>query len=361
MPLSNPQDDPLFASILRGTKLGGTSIPKDTQAFLALASRGSEAIVASLNRRLTKSLRAKRRYRRQFERRLFDRWQKPVDLLEILIEVCLQAGARLKDTSKSSNAVSHDYLFHVLRKLHARSCQISYEILCLLKAGFADGAHARWRTLYEIAVISYFIHHQGQECAKRYLQYEIVENYKEMLEYQQHCSQLGYEPLADSEIIRIGELYDNVIKTYGRSFGKPYGWIPDNILKGYRTFAGIEKFERFDKLRPYYIMACHNVHSGPKAITFRLGIFKRGRHKTVLLAGGSNYGLADPGQGAAISLSQITSCLLSTRPTIRNIISMMVTLRLVDEIRSAFVDVQIEKEERIASVNESRKDRGKQN
>jgi hypothetical protein len=140
----------------------------------------------------------------------------------------------------------------------------------------------------------------------------LVENYKETFEYQQHCSQLGYKPLADREITRIKDLYDNVIKTYGKSFGKPYGWIPESILKGHVTFARIEKFERFDKLRPYYLMACHNVHSGPKAITFRLGIFKGGRHKTLLLAGASNYGLADPGQGAAISLSQITSCLLST-------------------------------------------------
>jgi hypothetical protein len=338
------------------SKIGDTSVSKDTQAIMAVASRRSAIIAKSLKLNLTKTLHTRRVYRRQFEQRLLERWQKPIDLLEILIEMCMRAGAELNNPNKSKTTKPDDYLFYVLRRLHARACQISYEILSLLKAGFADGAQARWRTLYEIAVISYFITHQGQEIAKHYLQYEIVETYKEMLEYQQHCSQLGYEPLTNHEVRSIKSIYDEVIRTYGRSFGKPYGWIPEGILKK-RTFVGIEKFERFDKLRPYYIMACHNVHSGPKGLKFRLGVFKGGRHKTVLLAGASNYGLADPGQGAAISLSQITSCLPSTRPTIRTITTMMVTLRLVDEIGSAFVEAQsqIEREERTAGVSESGK------
>jgi len=322
-----------------------------SKGVIKIASTSSEAIVEALHRNPSKSLRSQRQFREQFENRLLERWQKPIDLLEILVAFCLQAGASLKYSTKSgqTRSPSDDFLFYVLRNLHARGCQVANEILSLLKAGFADGAHARWRTLYEIAVISCFIKNHGQESAKRYLQYESVENYKEMLEYQRHYSELGYEPIPEKTIKGLSDAYQDIIKRYGRAFGRPYGWIPENTLKD-RSFAGIEKSEHFDKLRPYYILACHNVHSGPKAIRFRLGIFRGGRHRAVVLAGASNYGLADPGQGAAISLSQITTCFLSTRPTIRNLTSMMVTLRLVDEIRTAFVEVQnqIEREEQAA-------------
>ena len=352
--LLHNKNDPLLSSILDRMTKNDPTVSKDRQTILRAASHSSDIIMKSLKLDLTRTLRTRRQHRRQFEQRLLERWRKPIDLLEILIEICLQAGARLNDSHKNTTAKTPDYAFAVLRELHVRACQISYEILALLKAGFADGAHARWRTLYEIAVTSFFISHQGQEIAKRYLHYEVVETYREMLEYQKHYSELGYKPLTGHEVDRIKVIYDNVLRTYGTNFGKPYGWIPESTLKD-RTFAGIEKFERLDKIRPYYIMACHNVHSGPKGTRFRLGVFKGGRHKSILLAGPSNYGLADPGQGAAISLSQITTCLLSTRPTLRTVTTMMLALKLVEEIGSAFVATQsqIEKEERIA-VSEPR-------
>jgi hypothetical protein len=35
--------------------------------------------------------------------------------------------------------------------------QIFNEILVLLKSGYADGANSRWRSLHELAVISFFL------------------------------------------------------------------------------------------------------------------------------------------------------------------------------------------------------------
>ena len=71
------------------------------------------------------------------------------------------------DLFNESFGKNNDQVFFVLWRLHARSCQITMEILALLKSGFADGAHARWRTLHEIAVTALFIKQQGiwVDCA----------------------------------------------------------------------------------------------------------------------------------------------------------------------------------------------------
>lgn len=283
---------------------------------------------------------------RRFEERLLQRWKKPIDLLEVFVEMCCEAGAKLNEEYRNTPARSNDYVFDVLTRLHARGCQVSHEILALLKAGLPEGAHARWRTLHEIAVIAFFIKEQGSEVAKRYLHHEIVETYKEALVYQEHCRRLGYEPLSEKELEVIKKRSEEVLKTYGEDFRQDFGWVPSSILRA-PNFKEMERHVKLDHLRPYYRMASQNVHSGPKGISVKLGLLRSGSHKPMLPAGRSNYGLADPGQGAAISLNQITTCLLSIRTTFERTSMMKAMQKLVLQINPAFVEVQvqIEKEE----------------
>ena len=360
--MANDRNDWLLSLILdrvRNSKASdsSTSVDKIAQEIVStVVPRCAELIVKNVKSNLEEILDKRRSYERQFEERLLERWKKPIDLLEILVEICLEAGAELNNECRSTAARSNDYVFTVLTALHARACQTSHEILALLRSGLADGAHARWRTLHEIAVIAAFIKNQGQETAKRYLDYGIIESYKEIREYQEHCSRLGYEPLAEKELEAIRQRFEETLRAYGKSFQQEYGWVPENILIQ-RNFAAIEEHVKLGHLRPYYRMACHNVHSGPKGIEVRLGLLRGGSEKTLLLAGPSNYGLADPGQGAAISLNQITTCLLSIRPTIERLSTMKAIEELVTEINPAFVEVQmqIEKEEKL------REDHPKQN
>jgi hypothetical protein len=293
----------------------------------------------SLKADLPRILTRRRSYEKQFEERLRERWKTPLDLLELLGEISLEAGAKLNSEYRSTAVKSHDYKFDVLTRLQARSCQIGSEILCLLKAGLADGAHARWRTLHEIAVIATFIRDKEQEVAKRYLDYTIIETYRELLQYKDHCEQLGHEPPTEEELRRIQAMHDQVLKNYDVDFGARYGWIPRHVLKD-RTFAGIEKSVRLDKHRPYYMIASQNIHSGPKGLQFRLGLMKRPWVQPLILAGPSNYGLADPGQEAAISLGQTTCSLLSYKPTLERLSIMIVIVRLIEEAQLAFCDIQ---------------------
>lgn len=42
------------------------------------------------------------------------------------------------------------------------------EIITLMKNGFADGAYARWRSMYELSIISSFIIQYGENVAKKF-------------------------------------------------------------------------------------------------------------------------------------------------------------------------------------------------
>jgi hypothetical protein len=308
--------------------------------------RFAELILKSVESNLDSIVTKRRADTREFHDRLRQRWKKPIDLLEVFIQMCYEAGAELNNEYRSAAAASNDYLFDVLTKLHARACQITYEVLCLLKAGLADGAHARWRTLHEIAVDAYFVKEHGLDVAKRYLLHDTIAIYKDALAYQEHCRRLGYEPLTDREFKVVETRYRQMRETYGSEFAEDYGWVPNNILSK-RDFAHMEKHVKLDYLRPYYRMASKNVHSGSKGIKFKLGLMLGGRDESTLIAGPSNYGLADPGQAAAISLHQITICLLSTRTTLERLSVMKALQKLVEQLNPAFVEVQaqIEREE----------------
>lgn len=331
-------------------------IPQVVQELISkIIPESADALLKELKSESFQMLKERRRYEQGFEKRLYQRWKKPIDLLETFLVIALDAGAEFNKEYRDEASKTSNYKFDVLTRLHARGCLIVSEILSLLKHGFADGAYARWRTLHEIACISFFIWEHGQDVAKRFLQYEIIVSYRQALAYQKHCRELGYEPLSEKEFAEIKKALARICRIYGKDFRQeyPYGWIPKKILKK-RNFAEIEKHVKLDKLRPYYNMACYNIHSGPKGILFKLGLIQDRSKRELLLAGPSNFGLADPGQSAAISLCQITTCLLSTKPTITGLITIKAMQNLVPEICETFCEIQsqiMDEEKALASGN----------
>lgn len=82
-----------------------------------------------------------------FESNLHNVYSEAFDLLEMLIAISLEAGDSFNNDLRNEASSANDYVFEVLTRLHARACQIAYEILILLKSGLADGAHARWEII----------------------------------------------------------------------------------------------------------------------------------------------------------------------------------------------------------------------
>ncbi len=279
-------------------------------------------------------LKSRRKLTAGFESRIQKVWGKSLDLLEMLIAIALEAGEEFNKQFRPTATESHDYVFDVLTRLHARGCQISLEILTLLKSGYADGADARWRTLHEIAATAFFIAKYGNDVAERYLLYEIIESYEAMRPYQEYCKKLKNEPLSAKEVSKLTSARDSLIKRFGANFGKKYGWASEVLKPKNPSFRAIEDGAGIGHLRPYYKMSSYNVHANAKGIKFKLGLSP---NIYLLLAGPSNAGLADPGHSTAISLNQITVALLKTRINFDRLLILQTMVKLSDEIGDVFI------------------------
>jgi hypothetical protein len=278
-------------------------------------------------------------------------WGKAIDLLEMLCFLASEAGSNFNNEFRASAAARKDFVFEVLSRLHARSCQITSEIILLLRHGFADGAHARWRTLHEISLFGNFIKKHGNNVAERYLYHDAIESYKAGLSFQKHCETLGYQKLNDEEFGAIKTKYDFCIKKYGIQFKNKYGWAAVAIKKDNPNISDIELDVGLAHMRPYYRMASHNIHANPKGIKFRLGLLPD--KEDVLLAGPSNLGMTDPGHCTAISLLQITTTLLaSIEPNLDRLVVLTILSNLEGEIGAAFIKAETRLRNRIEKLGE---------
>jgi hypothetical protein len=305
-----------------------------TKLFPQISMKIAESLLKSLKKRLKAHQKQNKNFHASFNRNLQRIWGKPIDFLEMLYFIAEETGDNYNNHFRPLASSQNNFVFEVLTRLHARGCQITSEIILLLRNGFADGAHARWRTLHEISIVAYFIGNNGNELAERYILYSSVETYKATLQYQEHCEALGYDKLSQTELNKITKKYEAVLKRFGPSFKEQYGWASSIIGNNNPKFSDIEKNVGLEFMRPFYKMASHNVHANPKGIYFKLGLTE---DEDILLTGPSNLGLFDPGFSTAISLLQITSNLLTPMEiNLDFLISIQMMNILVNEINKSF-------------------------
>ena len=297
--------------------------------------RGSGLMWKKLTRETRMRLRAERREQRGFETRLAKRWGGAIDRLELMRQLAVEAGSAFNTESRPEAEASRDFVFEVLTRLHARAYQVSSEVITLLRSGHADGAHARWRCLHEIAVVGFFVREHGNDVAERYILHDAIESYRAALSYQRHCKKLGYEPFTDAEFSQIAAARDALKGRFGDSYTEQYGWAAEALHNKNPNFSDIEEKVGLAHLRPYYKLASHNVHANPKGAFFKLGLLPGAQ---MLLAGPSDLGLADPGHGTAISLAQITFTLLTMKPNIDRLVMCRILERLEREVGEAFLE-----------------------
>lgn len=268
-----------------------------------------------------------------FELRHHELWKKALNSLHALIVASHEVGeafAKQYLTKETGNKVS------VLVALHARSVQVANEVLCLLKSGYADGAHARWRTAHEIAVVIDFLAHCSEVTTQKYLEHEVIESYKAMHQYQEHARSLGLELFPENEIEELEAMKAELVKKYGKEFLGSYGWAAKKLNVKNPNFYTLEAAVGIDHLRPYYRMASHNVHANSKGINFRLSLSDKTK---IFLSGPSNYGLLYPGQGIAITLGEINSSLLHVKLNMDSLVYSKILMKFVNLVQEEFVAV----------------------
>jgi len=298
----------------------------------------TQPILTRLKRDAQSILRAQKKDKKQFGKGLLKSWKKPLELLEVLLLLALEAGDDFNREFRQEASKKQNYVFEVTARLHARACQISSEILTLLRSGYADGTHARWRSLHEIAVVGSFINEHGDDIAEKYLLHDAIESYKAALLYRKYSESLGYEPMPQEEFDLLKENRDHLIDRFGPSYKNNYGWASSILQKVNPTFRDIEESVKLDHLRPFYKLASHNVHANPKGIFLKLGLYPNSQD--ILLAGPSNTGLADPAHCMAISLMQITITLITQEPNIDRLVQCNILLKLEREVGEVFYTVQ---------------------
>ena len=199
-------------------------------------------------------------------------WRDGFDKSEMLYLMILEMSDHyqayyLDLSDKTHNALKNRY--YVLRKLHGRACQQFYEILWLLRGGFAGGAYARWRSLFELSVIAEFISQNDEQVAKAFV-----------------------------DSVKTNEVKD-------------YGWA-----KNAQCFASLKPkasvtFEMIrsqcttitEDWKKAYKESCQVVHASPLGTLGRMGSPNENR---VISTGSSDYGLAPPAVNSAISLMHVT-------------------------------------------------------
>jgi len=279
-----------------------------------------------------------------FEKRLHQRWGLGIDRLRMFLALSREFGDSVNTVFRDDPGAAHSNLMDVLVRLHARGCQVTHEVICLLRAGLADGAMARWRTLHEIAVVALFLSEHGEELAERYVIHQAVESLWAARDYQRCCGRLGYEPLSELEMQNLEKAFEQGVERYGSAFRTQYGWAAEVLRIDRPTLSDIERSVRIDHFRAHYRMASHNVHANPKGVFFKLGLLNE---VDVLLAGPSNAGLADPGHSTALSLLQVSTALGLLKPTLDSLVLLRILTKLEDEVGEAFMEAhrRLEEEE----------------
>jgi len=317
----------------------------------------ADEMTAYLARQIPEMIEQERTLRTAFEQRLYERWQKALDLFDATVILTREAGERFLTKYREQTVKENATLIEALVRIHVRACQTASAISVLLKSGFARDALARQRTLHEFAVVTFLLKKHGGSLAERFLLHERIETAAAAEQYEQFYARLGEEPPDPANVVALRAEKARLCQQFGEDFKNHYGWAAQVLGVKRPKFEDLEKAVRLDHLRPYYRMASYGVHATPKGIVFDVGTIQdlaggpRG-----LLAGASNAGLADAGHASLLSLGQCTAALLTSRPDLEAVAELRMLKSFVDEAGQEFIRIhreQIQEEkQRLAALSE---------
>lgn len=294
--------------------------------------------------------------RAHFKDRLDQRWKKGLDPLRMMLVAARELGQDYADRLGRSKAKKGIETRIAISALHIRACQTTLEILTLIENGLPDGAYARWRTLYELNVVAYFIHQAGDDVASRYFAHDVVSMRTNLANDFRFYGETFDRDKLDEEGKELEDEYNALIAKFGKPFASPYGWAAEYLDLKKPIFQDLEKAVDWGALPPEYKMSSFKVHAGV-AGTFRtLSTVGGPGH---MIAGASNYGMDRPAILTAQSLLRITVLVFETPLDIELAAQMQSLALLRDRVAKHCnrIAEEIESEE-LAKFEESEGDYG---
>ncbi len=260
-------------------------------------------------------------------------WREPLELLEILLSTTLDKGIEYNEVYCKTQVEESQIIFHVVNKMFGRICQVGKEIHVLLSHGFADGAEARWRTLYELVVVASFIMRNDSDVSKRYIAHEVYDTHKAMKSYHDKWLEEGIEKVTKNELEEIKSQLDDYIKVFGKNFNSDYGWAAKALGKTEKrkiTFSDIEQSVKYDYLRPLYQEANSNIHATSRGAVIRLGL---PNPTDGILVSYSLFGISEIIVNTSFLIVAFLENMLIADPVIQNRVHIEAVYMLLDEIR----------------------------
>ena len=222
----------------------------------------------------------------------------------LTVEAAENISKYVYENASPEEKEARQFLFLALQHLHGRVCQMFLEILTLLRNGFGDCAYARWRSLYELTCIAYFIKSQGEQIAKQY--------------YEQSQCEI---PSSD------------------------YSWTAGAVNKNgkpitIKRFSAIETYCDMGKIwNDQYKLACLVTHGSPEGTFKRMSTYET---QNIIPVGRSNYGIAVPAEHSAISLHLISTLFFTLFPYVDGIAYVKTIGRWVGVIKEMYYTTEKE-------------------
>lgn len=237
----------------------------------------------------------------EFLARQNQKWGKAFVASEAMYLCVLESAEEYNEYVKEVYKEEKSALYHALRIIHGRAMQIYLEIVCLNENGFADGAYARWRSLYELSIITAFIFKYGEEVAESFIK------------------------SADTDDRYEWARAADCFKSY---------------KKKYITFSAIQSNCELatKEWQKEYSFVNQLVHASSQGTVYRLG----GDTSKIIPVGRSDWGMSISAIHSAISLSEITSDFFSVFPHGDSMVAMVTFHKWVEKINQYYKEVEEE-------------------
>ncbi|MEM6649365.1 MAG: DUF5677 domain-containing protein [Pseudomonadota bacterium] len=242
-----------------------------------------------------------------FNRRLYGKYRRGFDYLDIVIETALSSGMEFQKAALEKERLHTDPKFGIILRMHAKAIRVSSEIFALLANGFSDCALVRWRTLLETQVAMIALRELGEEASIDFALRGRIESIKGMLMYQNSADEMNREKFSDATLSAAEEYLEKLLNKRP-DLKQSLSWTRGD-LKCNSWMDLIDKVG-YGRWKSDYKLASQDLHSD----YFREDTQIQGMTQgiaPVMLSGPSDTGLVEPAHMTAIMLSSITFSLIT--------------------------------------------------
>lgn len=284
----------------------------DDETEESILESGVDVFLDELARQHDVAVHEERSNRDRMRASIGQSWGHALDFLDFFVLVN-QHARRHFETMADSNEKGENYQFDALMRLHVRALRVSREVVSLLRAGFANGAIARWRTLHEIAAVANIIAEEGEEAGERFLKFKTAKDlFRIRTNYHEYLDGLGFNDIEEETVEQLKQETEQLTDEFGEDFDNVNGWAAKFVdSDGRLTVTDLIKEGGLENYLPFYALACDAIHAGSKGTLFNIGLHEAdlGGEDEILLAGRSDVGFTDPAQLTAIMLYETTEAL----------------------------------------------------